>query len=94
MKYSNHKILVVIPYIAEDKSMATRMAKLHKDLAGVECEVITAHDENKIGWVNMHNKNAMRNEFDFYCYSCADYEPGEDYLLLAIFIILHIFMFN
>lgn len=78
------KIIVAIPYIAEDKQLALSNARKCRDLAGINCYVTTIEDTEKIGWVNMHNKMIESINFDYYCYSAADYEPEQDYLLLAI----------
>ena len=77
-------ILVVIPYIDEDMELAKDTKIKHRVLAGVDCTVLTVQDVERIGWVQMHNDMAKSQAWDYYCYSCADYEPRQDYLKLAV----------
>jgi len=79
------RTLVVIPYIDSDKELAEIALKSHKEMAGVECEVIILEDKCTIGWVQMHNTAIDMFDFNYYCYSCADYAPQQDYLKLAIY---------
>ena len=52
--------------------------------AGIDCSVMIVEDLDRIGWVAMHNTFSNDLDFDYYCYSCADYMPRQDYLALAI----------
>ena len=77
------KILVVIPYADEDEEEIKTLKKVYEKRAAIPCVVETIKDEERIGWVSMHNKRASREDYDYYVYSCADYYPGRGYLKRA-----------
>ena len=78
------KILVVIPYRPADEELAMKAKQIHEIRAGIECEVIAFPDTDGLGWPGVHNKVVKEKEWDYYCYSCADYFPGRNYLKNAI----------
>lgn len=79
------KVIVMIPYGKDQYELAKKAAKLHEIRAGIDCEVHIVEDEKRVMWVKMHNDFVKKlNDYDYYCYSCADYIPGSDYLKIAI----------
>jgi cellulose synthase/poly-beta-1,6-N-acetylglucosamine synthase-like glycosyltransferase len=80
----NKLVHVAIPYCVEDKQLAENAKFLHKIKAGIPCVVTGIEDKEKKGWVASHNRFIEHLQFDYYCYSAADYIPGDDYLKIAI----------
>lgn len=77
-KMEQPKITILIPTIHVRK--AQKIAKLMRDRAGLNCEIIVGEDKNRIGWVAMINALARDNPSDFFVYAADDAYPSRNFL--------------
>jgi hypothetical protein len=78
------KIVVVIPYTTESDDFVYKVIKLHKDRAGIKCDVYAVKDDKRLGGFAIQNEMAKKLRYDYYCYSWIDYFPAVNYLKNAI----------
>ena len=75
-------ISVIIPVIREEQAKET--IRLAKDNAGVDCEVLTEVDTDRIGCPKMVRRLVSRAKYDLICFIGDDCTPEKDYLLNAV----------
>jgi hypothetical protein len=80
------RVVVVIPHREENVEQINKVKHIIEMRAGILCGIHFVFDEDRCGWVSMHNKTVqnLAGQFDWYVFGCLDYFPAQDFLKIAL----------